>query len=69
MVQLDIEGVPHPVMSMCEAFVYAMCLQQQYDFLVISAIFIVDGMTITFMCVDTNVLLSVIYPFSALNPF
>jgi len=26
-------------MSVCEAFLFAMCLQQQYDFLVISAVY------------------------------
>jgi hypothetical protein len=37
-VHLDIECVSHPIMSVCEAFLFAMCLQQQYDFLVISAV-------------------------------
>ena len=32
MVHLDIELVSHPCMSVCEAFLFAMCLQQQYDF-------------------------------------
>ena len=32
MVHLDIELVSHPFMSVCEAFLFAMCLQQQYDF-------------------------------------
>ena len=40
-------------MSVCEAFLFAMCLQQQYDFLVISAVYIVDGMIIVLLCVDT----------------
>ena len=69
MVHLDIQGLPHPIMSVCEAFVYAMCLQQQYDYLVISAVFIVDGMIIIFMCVDTIVSLPGIYPFCIVNPF
>ena len=33
-------------MSVCEAFLFAMCLQQQYDFLVISAVYTLDGMII-----------------------
>ena len=33
-------------MSVCEAFLFAMCLQQQYDFLAISAVHTLDGMII-----------------------
>ena len=39
-------------MSVCEAFLFAMCLQQQYDFLVISAFYTLDGMIIV-LCVST----------------
>jgi len=40
-------------LSVCEAFYLPMCLQQQYDFLVISAVYIiVDGMIIV-LCVST----------------
>ncbi len=35
MVHQDYEGVPHPIISVCEAFLFAMFLQQQYDYLVI----------------------------------
>ena len=52
MVHLDIELVSHPCMSVCEAFLFAMCLQQQYDFLVISAVYTLDGMIIV-LCVST----------------
>ncbi len=51
MVHLDIECVSH-FMSVCEAFLFAMCLQQQYDFLVISAVYTLDGMIIV-LCVST----------------
>jgi len=39
-------------MSVCEAFLFAMCLQQQYDFLVISAVYTLGGMIIV-LCVST----------------
>ncbi len=39
-------------MSVCEVFLFAMCLQQQYDFLVISAVYTLDGMSIV-LCVST----------------
>jgi hypothetical protein len=39
-------------MSVCEALLFAMCLQQQYDFLVISAVYTLDGMIIV-LCVST----------------
>ncbi len=68
MVHLDIELVCHPFMSVCEAFLVAMCLQQQYDFLVISAIYIVDGMIIILSVLTLLFLLSGIYPFFAVNP-
>ena len=40
-------------MSVYEAFLFAMCLQQQCDFLVISAVYTLDGMIIVLLCVDT----------------
>ncbi len=46
MVHLDIERVSHPIMSVCEAFLFAMCLQQQYDFLVNTAVCVVDSMIV-----------------------
>ena len=46
MVHLDIELVSNPFMFVCEAFLFDMCLQQQYDFLIISAVYIVDSMII-----------------------
>jgi hypothetical protein len=55
-------------MSVCEAFLFAMCLQQQYDFLVISAVYIVVGMIIVVSVSTLLFLLSGIYPFSAVNP-
>ena len=67
MVHLDIELVSHPFMSVCEAFLFATCLQQQYDFLVISAIYIVVGMIIILSVLTLLFLLSGIYPFSAVN--
>jgi len=33
-------------MSVCEAFLFALCLQQQYDFQVIPAVYTLDGMII-----------------------
>ena len=60
MVHLDIELVCHPFMSVCEAFLFAMCLQQQYDFLVISAVYIVDGMIVV-LCVSTLLFYSLEY--------
>ena len=68
MVHLDIELVCHPFMSVCKAFLFAMCLQQQYDFLVISAAYIVDSMIITVSVLTLLLLLSGIYPFSTVNP-
>ncbi len=66
MVHLDIDGMPS-VVSMCEAFC-AMCLQQQYDFLVISAVYIVDGMVVL-LCVSTQLFYSVgINPISRCEP-
>ncbi len=66
---LDIARVSHPFMPVCEAFLFATCLQQQYDFLiVISAVYIVDGMIIVISVSILWCLLSEIYPFSAVNP-
>ncbi len=53
-----------------EAYLFAMCLQQQYDFLVISAVYVVDGM-IVILCVSTLLFYSLefgIHPFSAVKP-
>jgi hypothetical protein len=47
-------------MFICEAFLFAMCLQQQYDFLVISAMYIVDGIIIV-ICVLTLLVYSLEY--------
>ncbi len=47
-------------MFVCEAFLFAMCLHQQYDILVISAVYIVDGMIIV-LCVSTLLVYSLEY--------
>jgi len=54
MVHLDIECLSH------FAFIFAMCLQQHYDFLVISAVYILDGMIIV-LCVSTLLFYSLEY--------
>ena len=70
MVHLDIELVSHPFMSVCEAFLFAMCLQQQYDFFSHLCCLYCRRHDQCLKSVDTIVffLLPGIYPFSAVNP-
>ena len=68
---MEAEFVTHPFMSVIEALLFAMRLQQQCDFVIISAVYNVyigDGMIIVLSVSTLLFVLSGIYPFSTVNP-